>query len=629
MMPRMIANSAGALLLFSLLLLNGCATPVGVNLVSPREAYQDAYANPLSAGVLSDQAKYVLNRYYLLQKFDSDPAAAIADLHDKALHDDRRDILYALAEASYLYGDQLTKSASMVEQRSAPDYFLLSTLYAYYFFLEERPEPRPTAFDRRARNALDLYNFGLWQALQTGEGGGLVLEGKTRKLPFGQLSISLDTAQFPWEMDYFEKFEPADKYMARGFSVRNRTDGVGLPIIGIRKESKDSSLSGQAVPVTAFLRVQGGLASLSDGTATASLELYSARDTGTLLLNNRPIPLETDFTTPMAYKLEGAEIWSLGISAFLGKEIHKLPNGLYQQQPYQPGKIPVVFVHGTASSPVWWAEMFNTLSFDPLIRQKYQFWYFVYTSSKPILISSAELRDALAEKLATLDPTGKDPALQQMVVIGHSQGGLLTKLTAVNTGDTLVRTVTGQDFDSLKMPDEKKVELRHLLDVKALPFVKEVVFLSTPHRGSFRSTWWSRNLVKLIFSFPAKLVQFSRDYYDYMSDDVKKMIGGKKSFVTSAEGMSPDNPVLKALAEIPLAPWVKGHSIIAVKGDGDPKLGNDGVVEYTSAHLDGMESEFIVRSDHSSQLHPLAIDEVRRILVEHVTDASTEIEVGK
>jgi hypothetical protein len=93
--------------------------------------------------------------------------------------------------------------------------------------------------------------------------------------------------------------------------------------------------------------------------------------------------------------------------------------------------------------------------------------------------------------------------------------------------------------------------------------------------------------------------------------------------------MSPENPLLKTLADIPLAPWVKGHSIIAVKGDGDPKLGNDGVVEYSSAHLDGMESEFIVRSDHSSQLHPLAIDEVRRILVEHVTDASPEIGDGK
>ena len=61
-----------------------------------------------------------------------------------------------------------------------------------------------------------------------------------------------------------------------------------------------------------------------------------------------------------------------------------------------------------------------------------------------------------------------------------------------------------------------------------------------------------------------------------------------------------------------------GHSIIAVEGDGDPTLGDDGVVGYTSAHLDGMESEFIVRSGHSCQGHPFTIEEVRRILLEHL-----------
>jgi hypothetical protein len=112
------------------------------------------------------------------------------------------------------------------------------------------------------------------------------------------------------------------------------------------------------------------------------------------------------------------------------------------------------------------------------------------------------------------------------------------------------------------------------------------------------------------------MVQNSMDYFDYMTDDVRRLLGGKKMVLTSADSMSPDNPVIRTLAEIPLAPGVKGHSIIAVKGDGDHKLGNDGVVEYTSAHLNGMASEFVVRSDHSSQLNPLAIDEVRRILVE-------------
>ena len=614
-----MACSAVGMLLAWTMLLGGCATPVGVNVVTPRESYRDAYANPLNAGVLSDQVKYVLNRYDLLKKFDSEPAVTIAALHQKALQDDRGDILYALAEGSYLYGSQLADSYQEEEKKQAPDYFLLSALYSFYFVTGERTRQSLNIFDHRARNAVDMYNFGLWQGFATGDDSSLVLKTAERKLPFGSISIATDTSKFPWGMDEFEQFLPADRYKVRGVAVRNRTAGVGLPLIGIRKMSANGLAGGQAVPVTAVLRVQGGLPALSAGTATAALELYSTQDTSTIYTpKNDEIPLESDLTTPLAYKLEGSQLFDLGLSAFLGKEPNKVPDGLYMTEPYRPGKIPVVFVHGTASNPVWWVEMFNTLRFDPRIREKYQFWYFAYTSNKPVAASAADLRDALRDKLAALDPQGKDPALQQMVVAGHSQGGLLTKFTVVDTGDSLVQSLTGKDLDSLQMPEESKARVRRLMIVKPLPFVKEVIFLSTPHRGSFQSKAWNRDLVRWLITLPAHLVQNSLEYFDYMTDDVKKLMGGKKTIITSADGMSPENPVLKALAETPLAPGVRGHSIIAVKGDGDPKLGNDGVVEYSSAHLDGMASEFIVRSDHSSQLNPLAIDEVRRILVEHL-----------
>ena len=617
--------SAAALLFVFLFFLGGCATPVGVTRVSPREAYQDSYANPLSAGVLSDQAKFVLHRHDLLQKYEDDPAAVIAALHDKALHDDRRDIIYALAEASYLYGDQLAHSADLVDQGLAPDYFLLSALYSYYFVSGERASQRLNIFDHRARTAVDLYNFGLWQGFATGDTEGLVLKAAERKLPFGGISISLDTSQFPWELEEFEKFLPADEFAVRGVSVRNRTAGVGLPLIAVRKMTGNEFTGGQTAAVTAILRVQGDMAALDAGTARAALELYSTLDTSTLNANGIEIPLESDLTTPLAYKLEGSQLFDLGLSAFLGREPGKIPDGLYMTEPYRPGKIPVVFVHGTASNPAWWVEMFNTLRFDPLIREKYQFWYFVYTSNKPVAMSAAQLREGLRDKIASLDPEGKDPALQQMVVAGHSQGGLLTKFTVVDTGDSLVRALTGKDLAALDTSAENKTEVGRLLVVKPLPFVKEVIFLSTPHRGSYQSKLWNRNLVRWLITLPANLVQSSMEYYDYMTDDVKKLMGGKKTFITSADSMSPDNPVIKSLAEIPLAPGVKGHSIIAVKTDGDPKLGNDGVVEYTSAHLDGMASEFIVRCDHSSQLNPLAIDEVRRILVEHLPGSSRDI----
>jgi len=616
-MPGVSASGACLVLFLSLFFLSGCATPIGVNAVSPRQSYQEAYANPLNAGVLSDQARSVLNRYDLLKKFAAEPAATMAMLHEMALHDDRGDILYALAEGAYLYGSKLADSGLVEEQNLAPDYFLLAVLYSYYFVNGERSRERLNIFDHRARAAIDMYNFGLWQAFETGDSEGLVLTAGERKLPLGSISISLDTNQFPWKMEEFEKFLPADRYSVRGVSVRNRTAGIGLPLIALRQKT------GNPVPLTTVLRVEGNLAALSAGTARASLVFFSTRDTSTVKdASGTAIPLESDLTTPLAYRMEGSSFFDLSLGAFLGREPNKIPDGLYMTESYRPGKIPVVLVHGTASSPVWWMELLNTLMADVQIREKYQFWYFVYTSNKAVAMSAAELRDALSEKVAALDPQGRDPALQQMVVAGHSQGGLLTKFTSVDTGDSLVQALTGKDLASLDMPENKKARIRKLLVVKPLPFVKSVIFFSTPHRGSFQSKVWNRNLVRWLITLPVNMVETTMDTFDYLTDDVKKLMGGKKTIFTSADGMSPDNPVIRTLAEIPLAPGVKGHSIIAVQTEGDYKLGNDGVVEYSSAHLNGMASEFIVKSGHSSQLNPLAIDEMRRILVENLAAQS-------
>jgi len=616
-MPGVSASGASLVLFLSLFFLSGCATPIGVNAVSPRQSYQEAYANPLNAGVLSDQARSVLNRYDLLKKFAAEPAATMAMLHEMALHDDRGDILYALAEGAYLYGSKLADSGLVEEQNLAPDYFLLAALYSYYFVNGERSRERLNIFDHRARAAIDMYNFGLWQAFETGDSEGLVLTAGERKLPLGSISISLDTNQFPWKMEEFEKFLPADRYSVRGVSVRNRTAGIGLPLIALRQKT------GNPVPLTTVLRVEGNLAALSAGTARASLVFFSTRDTSTVKdASGTAIPLESDLTTPLAYRMEGSSFFDLSLGAFLGREPNKIPDGLYMTESYRPGKIPVVLVHGTASSPVWWMELLNTLMADVQIREKYQFWYFVYTSNKAVAMSAAELRDALSEKVAALDPQGRDPALQQMVVAGHSQGGLLTKFTSVDTGDSLVQALTGKDLASLDMPENKKARIRKLLVVKPLPFVKSVIFFSTPHRGSFQSKVWNRNLVRWLITLPVNMVETTMDTFDYLTDDVKKLMGGKKTIFTSADGMSPDNPVIRTLAEIPLAPGVKGHSIIAVQTEGDYKLGNDGVVEYSSAHLNGMASEFIVKSGHSSQLNPLAIDEMRRILVENLAAQS-------
>ena len=71
------------------------------------------------------------------------------------------------------------------------------------------------------------------------------------------------------------------------------------------------------------------------------------------------------------------------------------------------------------------------------------------------------------------------------------------------------------------------------------------------------------------------------------------------------------------MASIPVTA-VPAHSIIAVAGDGPKEEGDDGVVAYKSAHIDEAESEFVVRWNHSCQGQPEVIEEVRRILFEHL-----------
>jgi hypothetical protein len=62
---------------------------------------------------------------------------------------------------------------------------------------------------------------------------------------------------------------------------------------------------------------------------------------------------------------------------------------------------------------------------------------------------------------------------------------------------------------------------------------------------------------------------------------------------------------------------VGSNSVIGVLGEGPVEQGADGVVEYRSAHLDGVDSEKVVRSGHSVQNNPDAIEEVKRILRVH------------
>jgi pimeloyl-ACP methyl ester carboxylesterase len=611
---RLLVAAASVLAILGLLFLAGCTVPIGANQTSVRMVYKHASANALS-GDISVRSQLILQRYDLAEKFDDDPAEALKQLHEKARTDNRRDLLYALAELTYLYADQLDRSPKAWEPKKARDYFLAASIYAYLYILGPAREAAPTSFERGFRTVCDLYNAGLARGLGSDARTNAVvlLEGGVRRLPPGQVDLLLDTNSFPFELSRFQKFLSADQFLVRGLSVRIRQAGLGAPLIGLGKAVQGSPIS-RRVPVTAFLRVEGDVNAWSEGRLKSSLELYSGYEDGEVVVDGKTLPLETDLTAPLAHSLNETFVWQLGMGQFFSS-IEQIKSDVYLTQPYQKGRIPVVFVHGTFSSPVWWSEMMNTLRADPQIRERCQFWFFIYNSGNPVPYSALKLREALTAKIKQLDPDSKDPALQQMVIIGHSQGGLLTKLTATNTKDVLWQAMGIKSLDDPKLSEKQREVIRRYTIYEALPFVTRVIFISTPHRGSYLAGGFIRNLTRRLVTLPSHLLEQTKELTGIKE---KLDLKGMRGVPTSLDSMSTESPYLLALAEIPTAPGVKSHSIIAVQGKGDYKIGKDGLVAYSSAHVDYAESEFIVRSFHSCQDRPPTIEEVRRILLLHL-----------
>ena len=577
-----------------LLLLAGCIAPIGADRVTTRQACNQVDANALRTGRPSASTVSILHRYDLDRLADRQPEVAVQQLHEKALATGERDLLFALAELSYAAGDRIRRSVKPWDPRDARDYYLGSAVYAWLFLFGEGKDAPPGAFDRRFRAACDFYNYGLGLALTERRSTNAVvqLESARRRLPVGEIELRLTQGELTSLLGQSEQILLADKYRVRGLSVRNREAGVGTPLIAAFPATNILGMS-RAVPATALLRLQVSLADLSAGRSVAALELYSPFDTTQVSIGETKVPLEIDLTTFRAYTLNQSTIWKLGKLDFLAPAEH-IPSQLLLTQPYEPGLIPVVFVHGTFSSPVTWAEMANSLTADPVLRQRYQLWSFIYGSGNPLVQSVADLRAALTAEMQRRDPAGTNAALRQMVVIGHSQGGLLTKATAVDTGDQLWRLVSTNRLEDLKISDAERAQIRSRLFLEPLPYVRRVVFIATPHRGSYLSGGLARSLARRLVSLPRNMVSRGSNLMLFTEGShAGQFLKGRMP--TSLDGMSPKNPALLALAEMPVTPSVKAHSIIPVLGEADVQQGRDGVVAYQSAHVDYVESELIVR----------------------------------
>ena len=384
-------------------------------------------------------------------------------------------------------------------------------------------------------------------------------------------------------------FVQAAEFDVRGLRNRYRWPGIGAPLIAATEPLKGVIVPEYSrippkirVAATAFLRIDNVEEGIEAGKVTANLELYTTGEATSVDIGGRTVPLEYELSSAMAYTLEGSQVYRFelrglfsGDFSLIGKKA-RYQDGIFLMEPYRPGRIPVIFIHGTASSPARWAEMFNELSNDPVLWGNYQFWLFTYNTGNPITYSAGILADGLRKTVDEMDPEGKDPALRRMVVIGHSQGGLLTKLTTVDSG--LKFWTTALPFDEVNASAETKEILRRSVFFKPVPSVKRVVFIATPHGGSFVAGGWIGRLTSKFISLPFRLADTMKEVIT-MNPQLKA-VRFIKDAPRSTDNMDPKSPFIKNLSSMPIAEGITAHSIIAVKNPKEPKdRWNDGVVE--------------------------------------------------
>jgi pimeloyl-ACP methyl ester carboxylesterase len=607
---RLSEIAIGALLALQV----GCATPIGVNYVDRRIAYQSLTANVLFTEKASSFSARELINFNLYQRFEDDPEKALAELHSGLAAKGGEDRIFALAELSFLH-------AQNTSERS---YYLASAIYAYAFLHPGPNGTQPKGIDPRLRWAADLYNQSLTRAAMTDDGIHAEPLGGVFKLPFGELAVEFNERDLIWSGFRLKDFIPAADIEVRGLRNRYRTPGIGAalaasiePLAATAEKQSMRIPPRLRIPVTAFLRLDDPRAALASGKLRGKLEFYTQDAARSLKINDVEIPIEYETTSALALTLEGAPVWDFEIAGFRSGDFAlsgaNLREGLFMMHPHKTGRTPIVLVHGTASSPARWAELVNELSNDPRFWENYEIWLFMYNTGNPVAYSAMLLRDALIKVVKELDPQGTDGGLKQLVVMGHSQGGLLTKMTVVDSGTRLWPfSVPPEELD---IDAESRDLLTNALLIKPLPFVRRVIFIATPHRGSYQALGILGNLASRLVSLPGRFTKLSLDVLTLQKRGV--LLGPMTNLPTSIDNMNPNNRFIVALSAIPIANGVVAHSIVGVEGGGPPADGGDGVVKYSSAHIDGVVSEKIVNSAHSMQGNPETIQEVKRILIEH------------
>ena len=341
------------------------------------------------------------------------------------------------------------------------------------------------------------------------------------------------------------------------------------------------------------------------------------------MLKGQKFPLAANFSAPYGLWLANDNFSSAAYKSLFDRDQSLLMPHLFMLEPYNPKKRIIVMIHGLASSPEAWIAMTNDMMGDPVLRDHYQVWQIFYSTNIPIVESRYQIYALLQQAFNGVGKqAGQHP--QHAVLIGHSMGGIISRLLVSNTD------LEKQVLDSLTQNSNSRYQrLKNLkiaesrLKLNALtPPIDRAIFIASPFKGTdFADRWYTRTLRRIIRLPQGFLNAFNQSLSQQSTNNQQFNQLIHQVFQHGVNDLSQQSLFMKITTGVTIDPDVRYHTIIGNDTDSDhPMQISDGIVPYASAHLDGAISEKVIKGGHSIQYTPEAVLELRRILRLHLKE---------
>ena len=342
----------------------------------------------------------------------------------------------------------------------------------------------------------DLYNDSLRDCLLAAQEFGRIDPSShlVVNTPAGSATVPIAHRGFVWRTEDFGRLnEPTRPGLNPSAHSCNNDRGLGADL-AVERPNPEASAGDVFLPrtavfnATAVLRpdLDAWLGSPGSRPPADVLELYDPLRVRTVAFAARTwrITADYDAATARAYELQQEGRGSLAIPGFTLPDVMLDKAKITMLEPYQPGKTPVLFVHGLLADPFIFNDLIVALQKTPGFVERFQIWVYSYPTGAPWFRTAAILRDQIRLISTTFDPDGVDPGVQNMVLAGYSMGGLLCRLQVSSSGDALWNLAANRPLASLQMPDEARKLAADLFYFEPAPNIRRVIFMATPHGGA-------------------------------------------------------------------------------------------------------------------------------------------------